>query len=59
MTDDEKRQIIVLRRDGLGYGKIAQQIGISVNTVKSFCSRSNLVRFLLVENQCVNAAASR
>jgi len=43
MTDDEKRQIIVLRRGGLGYGKIAQQTGISVNTVKSFCRRSNLV----------------
>lgn len=43
MTDDEKRQIIVLRRDGIGYGKIAQQTGVSVNTVKSFCRRGNLV----------------
>ena len=43
MTDDEKRQITILRRDGMGYGKIAQQTGVSVNTVKSFCRRSNLV----------------
>lgn len=42
MTDDEKRQITVLRRDGLGYGKIAQQTGVSMNTVKSFCRRNNL-----------------
>lgn len=42
MTDDEKRRIIVLRRGGIGYGKIAQQTGVSVNTVKSFCRRSNL-----------------
>lgn len=31
MTDDEKRQITVLRRDGLGYGKIAQQESQSLN----------------------------
>lgn len=42
MTDDDKRQITVLRRDGLGYGKIAQQTGVSMNTVKSFCRRNNL-----------------
>ena len=42
MTDDEKKQITILRRDGMGYGKIAQKTGVSVNTVKSFCRRNNL-----------------
>lgn len=52
MTDDEKRQIIVLRRDGIGYGKIAQQTSISVNTIKSFCRRSNLVVFTDGKSVC-------
>ncbi len=39
MTDKQKTQIIKLRAAGYGYGKIAQQLGISVNTVKSFCRR--------------------
>lgn len=39
MKDEEKRQIISLRRNGAGYGKIADVLGISINTVKSFCRR--------------------
>lgn len=40
MTDNQKAQIIKLRAAGNGYGKIAKTIGISVNTVKSFCGRT-------------------
>lgn len=36
MKDEQKRQIIALRRDGAGYGSIACQLGLSINTVKSF-----------------------
>ena len=43
MTDEQKQQIITLRRDGAGYGRIAAQLQISINTVKSFCRRHSLV----------------
>ena len=42
MTDSQKSQIIKLRTTGNGYGKIAQTLGISVNTVKSFCRRNEI-----------------
>ena len=40
MTDNEKAEIARLRAAGQGYGRIAQALGISVNTIKSFCRRS-------------------
>ena len=43
MTDEQKQQIIALRRDGAGYGRIAAQLQLSINTVKSFCRRHSLV----------------
>ena len=43
MTDEQKQQIIALRRDGAGYGRIAAWLQISINTVKSFCRRHSLV----------------
>lgn len=42
MTDNQKSQIIKLRAAGNGYGKIAHALGISVNTVKSFCRRNEI-----------------
>ena len=42
MTDEQKQQIIALRRDGVGYGRIAARLQISINTVKSFCRRHSL-----------------
>lgn len=42
MTDNQKAQIIKLRAAGNGYGKIAQTLGISLNTVKSFCRRNDI-----------------
>lgn len=42
MKDKQKQQIIALRRDGAGYGSIANQLGLSINTVKSFCRRHSL-----------------
>lgn len=39
MTDEQKQQIIAMRRDGAGYGRIAARLQISINTVKSFCRR--------------------
>ena len=42
MTENQKAQICALRNQGVGYMKIAQQTGISQNTIKSFCRRNNL-----------------
>lgn len=42
MTENQKLQITILRNQGIGYEKIAQQTGISKNTIKSFCRRNKL-----------------
>lgn len=42
MTAFQKSEITRLRKGGVGYMKIAQTLGISENTVKSFCRRNNL-----------------
>lgn len=42
MTDKQKIQITKLRTAGEGYGKIARKLGISLNTVKSFCRRNDI-----------------
>ena len=42
MTDEQRVQIINLREAGNGYKKIGQLLGLSENTVKSFCQRRNL-----------------
>ena len=39
MTTQEKQMITSLSENGLGYRKIAAQIGISENTVKSYLKR--------------------
>ena len=39
MTTQEKLKIASLSEKGLGYRKIAAQIGISENTVKSYLKR--------------------
>ena len=42
MNTTQKEQIRLLRLQGIGYSKIAQSLGLSDNTVKSFCKRNNL-----------------
>ena len=42
MTDLQREEIKALRLQGFGYTKIAQMLGISDNTVRSFCRRSSL-----------------
>ena len=39
MTENQKMIVAGLRKTGMGYGTIAKKVGISVNTVKSFCHR--------------------
>lgn len=42
MTDSQKKEITKLRARGNGYGKIALALGISQNTVKSYCRRNHI-----------------
>ena len=43
MTDAQIKQITELREQGIGYGKISKILGLSLNTVKSYCRRNGLV----------------
>lgn len=42
MTTKQENQIHLLRSEGKGYTAIANLLGLSVNTVKSYCRRNNL-----------------
>ncbi len=42
MTESQKRQIHLLRKEGYGYSRIASELGVSQNTVKSYCRRNRL-----------------
>lgn len=42
MTHEEKETIKELRLKGCGYGKIAKNTGIKLDTVKSYCRRHGL-----------------
>jgi len=39
MTNEQKKRLEQLRSEGLGYKRIAAELGISLNTVQSFCRR--------------------
>jgi endogenous inhibitor of DNA gyrase (YacG/DUF329 family) len=49
MTEEQKLQIAKLRANGYGYLRVAQVLGVSENTVKSFCRRNNLTGKATVE----------
>ncbi len=42
MTPEEKSRLTGLRRAGRSYTEIADALGITKNTVKTFCSRNGL-----------------
>ena len=42
MTNKQKEKISVLRQAGTSYKEIAEQLDLSVNTVKSYCQRHEL-----------------
>ena len=44
MTNLEKHKIMTLREKGYGYIKIANELGMSANTVKSFCRRNSILK---------------
>jgi DNA-binding CsgD family transcriptional regulator len=42
MTENERTKILKLRAEGNGYVTIARKLGVSLNTVKSFCRRKKI-----------------
>lgn len=44
MNTQQKTQIASLRSQGYGYTRIAQALGLSKNTVKSYCKRNNMTK---------------
>ena len=42
MSPAQKQMIEVLRRKGMGYGAVAKQMNLPLNTIKTFCRRHNL-----------------
>ena len=43
MTNEQKMKIAELRKQGFGYKKIAEVIGVSDGTVKTYCRRAGLI----------------
>lgn len=55
MNMEEKQQVMKLRSEGLGYKKISSELGISVNTIKSFCRANQLTKeFTPTKSYCKN-----
>lgn len=42
MTVEKKNRIAEMRKNGMGYKKIAQALELSEGTVKTFCHRNGL-----------------
>ena len=40
VTAEQKQRLLEMRAAGMGYSRIASNLAISVNTVKSFCQRN-------------------
>ena len=59
MTDTEKTRIEEMRKEGLGYGRIAKVLGLSDNTVKSYCRRNNLKRAAAPQEKIVEEGVCR
>lgn len=51
MTNEQRKRIVELRRQGCGYSKIATMLSISKNTVKSYCQRNELRAITIKEAQ--------
>ena len=56
MTQQQKEFIAEYRASGASYGEIAKELGLSVDTVKSYCQRNPIGKELpkLVEAVCTD-----
>lgn len=48
MTQNERETVTKLRNNGYGYIRISKMVGVSVNTVKSFCRRNCMTQDTVV-----------
>lgn len=55
MTNNEKQRIEYMRAKGESYAAISAALGISQNTVKSYCRRNNLGAGYIKETQAATA----
>lgn len=42
LEKEDKRKIVLMRKRGLSYKEIEARVGISKNTIKSYCQRNNI-----------------
>ena len=55
MIELQKQQIHKFRADGASYATISSDMGLSINTIKSFCRRNNLVppqKTVVIADKC-------
>jgi len=52
MTDSDRKNIRCLQKQGLGYRRIAAQLGLSENTVKAYCKRHPVMQEVYVDSRC-------
>lgn len=46
MTDEQKKQIFLLRKTGLGYKAISNMVGLSRDSVRSFCKNHGMSGYI-------------
>lgn len=51
MTSEQKEIITQMRSEGQGFGRIAQVLGLSRDTIKSFCRRHDVVAKIAPEKK--------
>lgn len=56
MTNEQRTEIIRLRQEGCGYVTIASKLGLSANTVKSFCRRNGFAGCVEEKNSAATIA---
>ena len=54
MTNEERIKVRELRQQNIPYFQIARETGLSINTIKSFCSRNGLVSLVKRDCKCLN-----
>ena len=59
MTEYQKNQIMAMRDREVSYTQIAEQLGLSVNTVKSCCRRCKLEEDVAPAAEPVNSSGCR
>lgn len=50
MTDIQKKQITEMRTNGMIFASIASELSLSINSVKSFCRRNNIMPMIKSKN---------